>query len=55
MTNSLYLMGTEPVAAGKYNVYTGIEIDGGAAGALLPTAAQLGLERRDSVRRVDDE
>ncbi|AGM29233.1 Uncharacterised protein [Mycobacteroides abscessus subsp. abscessus] len=44
MTNSLYLMGTEPVAAGKYNVYTGIEIDGGAAGALLPTAAQLGLE-----------
>ncbi|MDX1891051.1 hypothetical protein [Mycolicibacterium sp. 050158] len=27
----------------KYNVYTGIEI-GGADGAAIPTAAQLGLE-----------
>jgi len=32
-----------PVGAGVFNVYTGAEV-GGAAGALLPTAAQLGLE-----------
>ncbi|ANA98649.1 MULTISPECIES: biotin synthase auxiliary protein BsaP [Mycobacteroides] len=43
MTNSLYVMGTEPVAAGKYNVYTGESMDG-LTGLVMPTAAQLGLE-----------
>ncbi|MFD6198971.1 hypothetical protein ACFWE3_19955 [Mycobacteriaceae bacterium NPDC060252] len=43
MTNSLYVMGTEPVAAGTYNVYTGAKIEG-SAGLSMPTAAQLGLE-----------
>ena len=33
----------EIVGAGKFNVYTGIGTDG-AAGAAVPTAAQLGLE-----------
>jgi hypothetical protein len=33
----------EPVSAGAYNVYTGIET-GDAAGSAVPTAAQLGLE-----------
>ncbi len=32
-----------PVGAGTYNVYTGIQTDA-AAGIVLPTAAQLGLE-----------
>ncbi len=32
-----------PVGAGVYNVYTGVATDG-AAGAVIPTAAQLGLE-----------
>ncbi len=32
------------VAAGIFNVYTGIRVDSGAAGAAIPTAAQLGLE-----------
>ena len=32
-----------PVGAGTYNVYTGVAVDL-AAGAVLPTAAQLGLE-----------
>ena len=32
-----------PVGAGVYNVYTGAEISA-ATGAVLPTAAQLGLE-----------
>ena len=32
-----------PVSAGAFNVYTGIAADD-AAGATLPTAAQLGLE-----------
>ena len=32
-----------PVGAGVYNVYTGAAVDG-AAGAVIPTAAQLGLE-----------
>jgi hypothetical protein len=32
-----------PVSAGAYNVYTGVATDD-AAGAALPTAAQLGLE-----------
>jgi hypothetical protein len=32
-----------PVSAGVYNVYTGVEVDA-AAGSVLPTAAQLGLE-----------
>ncbi|WP_024443118.1 MULTISPECIES: hypothetical protein [unclassified Mycobacterium] len=32
-----------PVAAGVYNVYTGVQSDD-PAGASLPTAAQLGLE-----------
>ncbi|MDF2823679.1 MAG: hypothetical protein K0R68_1087 [Mycobacterium sp.] len=31
------------ITAGAYNVYTGIPADD-AAGAVLPTAAQLGLE-----------
>ncbi|MGH3953364.1 hypothetical protein [Mycobacteroides salmoniphilum] len=43
MTNSLYVMGTEPVSAGKYNVYTGESMDG-STGLVMPTAAQLGLE-----------
>ena len=33
----------EPIGAGAYNVYTGIET-GAAAGSAVPTAAQLGLE-----------
>ena len=33
----------EPVAAGAYNVYTGVATDD-VAGASVPTAAQLGLE-----------
>lgn len=33
----------EIVGAGKFNVYTGIGTDS-AAGATVPTAAQLGLE-----------
>ncbi|CAN5589388.1 hypothetical protein BH11ACT6_BH11ACT6_18060 [soil metagenome] len=33
----------EPIAAGAFNVYTGIAVDD-AAGATVPTAAQLGLE-----------
>ena len=33
----------EIVGAGKFNVYTGIAADS-AAGAKVPTAAQLGLE-----------
>ncbi|ANW64680.1 hypothetical protein BCA37_14750 [Mycobacterium sp. djl-10] len=33
----------EPVAAGAYNVYTGVATED-AAGAAVPTAAQLGLE-----------
>ncbi|MGH3725950.1 MAG: hypothetical protein ACRDUS_17720 [Mycobacterium sp.] len=36
-------MGTEPVTAGKYNVYTGVKVEG-SAGLSMPTAAQLGLE-----------
>ncbi len=32
-----------PVGAGAYNVYTGSAADS-AAGAVVPTAAQLGLE-----------
>lgn len=32
-----------PVGAGVYNVYTGV-YTGDAAGTVLPTAAQLGLE-----------
>ena len=32
-----------PVSAGVYNVYTGVATDA-AAGAAVPTAAQLGLE-----------
>lgn len=31
-----------PVAAGAYNVYTGVRLDSGPAA--VPTAAQLGLE-----------
>ena len=33
----------EPVSAGAFNVYTGRSADS-AAGAVVPTAAQLGLE-----------
>ncbi|WP_304118793.1 hypothetical protein [Mycolicibacterium bacteremicum] len=32
-----------PVGAGVYNVYTGAEL-GAAAGTVIPTAAELGLE-----------
>lgn len=32
-----------PVGAGRFNVYTGAET-AGASGAVMPTAAQLGLE-----------
>ena len=32
-----------PVGAGAFNIYTGIET-GDVAGAVVPTAAQLGLE-----------
>jgi hypothetical protein len=32
-----------PVSAGVYNVYTGLEVSS-AAGEVVPTAAQLGLE-----------
>lgn len=32
-----------PVGAGKFNVYTGVSADD-AAGSVIPTTAQLGLE-----------
>lgn len=43
MVHDLASVLPEPVGAGVYNVYTGIAA-ADAAGAALPTAAQLGLE-----------
>ena len=33
-----------PVGAGRYNVYTGVNLGDDPAGTSLPAAAQLGLE-----------
>ena len=38
-----------PVSAGAYNVYTGVATDA-AAGATVPTAAQLAWNRRAIAR-----